>query len=534
MTRLTREEWAQFNDHGYLIVRALLRGEELRVLQDEIDNIMLGTADVQYADLMMELDVHGERMPEYSRGFKGATLDYKRIQHLELAPVVLRYLQKPVFRDACERIYGSKAVSLFRAVLVNKLPGRGARIGWHQDCWNYLDANPVLTVWTALDPATAESGCLRVLSGSHKHGHLSKEDRSGFLTKAMVSEHCRNREVVFLDMNPGDVVFLHNYILHASDINGSERRRRALSVCYMDASTKNLREPVAYPVVFGTDAACAMTGDMLLRGFACDEASFGETVERVSGGLFAYLFRSTPRSTVKGLVYSSTEYPQDQHIPLHNEMSYAIEWPRRLWMLCTRPATTGGATTVADSVVVRSKIPTHIRERFERLGVQYRRRYGPHLDLSWQEGFQTDDRAEVDAECRRQGLRHEWLNDDELVTSVVRPASITHPRSGDVTWFNQAHLFHPSALAPEVRQAMHSALGEHRLPRAAYFGDGSPIPDEDVAAIHGAYAEAAIEVEWKASDLLVVDNEWLAHGRRPFTGPRRVVVAMSQPTTGAR
>ncbi len=280
------------------------------------------------------------------------------------------------------------------------------------------------------------------------------------------------------------------------------------------------------------EAALDRNGGLLLRGFECAEDSLGTMVERVSGDLFAYSFRSTPRSSVKGLVYTSTEYPQDQQIPLHNEMSYAIEWPRRLWLLCTRPATTGGATTVADSVVVRSNIPRQIRERFERLGVEYHRRYGPHLDLPWQEGFQTDDRAEVEAECHRQGVRHQWLNDDCLATRVVRPASLRHPRSGDLVWFNQAHLFHPSALAPEVRAAMLRTIGEDAMPRAAYFGDGSPIHDEDVAAINHAYAEATIDVEWKSGDLLVVDNERLAHGRRPFSGPRRVVVDMSQPTTG--
>lgn len=255
MTRLTREQWSHFRDHGYVIVRSLLSGRELGVLRGEIDNIMLGGAGAQYANLMMELDAPAEGKPAFSTGFKGATLDYKRIQGLELVPVFRRYIQQPMFRDGCKRVYGSKAaVSVFRAMLVNKPPHRGARIGWHQDCWNYLDSNPVLTVWTALDPATAESGCLQIVPGSHKCGHISPEDTSGFLTDAMISEHCRDRDVVFLNMAAGDVAFLHNQLLHASDVNRSERHRRALSVCYMDASTQNLHTRVTYPVVFGAGA----------------------------------------------------------------------------------------------------------------------------------------------------------------------------------------------------------------------------------------------------------------------------------------
>jgi alpha-ketoglutarate-dependent taurine dioxygenase len=281
------------------------------------------------------------------------------------------------------------------------------------------------------------------------------------------------------------------------------------------------------------DRALEHHGALLLRGFACNEDSLGQTVERASGELFAYSFRSTPRSTVSGLVYTSTEYPPDHSIPLHNEMSYAIQWPRRLWLFCTSPATSGGATPVADSRVVRSSIPRNIRERFERLGVEYRRHYRPHLDLSWREGFQTVDRAMVDAECRRQGLRYEWLDDEHLVTSAVRPASLVHQPSGAWVWFNQAHLFHPSALAPEVRDALRRTVGEDGMPRSAHYGDGSPIDDDEIAEINAAYAEAAVDVEWRTGDLLVVDNELTAHGRRPFTGTRRVVVAMSQPSDAA-
>jgi hypothetical protein len=83
-------------------------------LQDEIDNIMFGGADAKYANLMMETDAHDEGGPVFSRGFKGATFDYTRIQRLELVPVFRRYIQKPMFRDACSRVYGAKAaISVF-------------------------------------------------------------------------------------------------------------------------------------------------------------------------------------------------------------------------------------------------------------------------------------------------------------------------------------------------------------------------------------------------------------------------------------
>jgi alpha-ketoglutarate-dependent taurine dioxygenase len=273
-------------------------------------------------------------------------------------------------------------------------------------------------------------------------------------------------------------------------------------------------------------------GALLLRGFDCDEPGLERAVGRFSGGLLEYSYRSTPRSTVVGRVYTSTEYPSDQVIPLHNEMSYAARWPGLLWFLCVTPATAGGATPVASSRAVWERIPVALRERFESKGVQYRRVFGPNLDLPWQEAFQATDRAEVNAECRRQGLRYEWLDASRLVTSVVRPASIEHRATGVRVWFNQAHLFHDSTLAAGVRSALLSAVGEEGMPRSARYGDGSPVHDDDIAAIADAYAAVAVDAAWQAGDLLVMDNEAMAHGRRPFSGQRRVVVAMSEQSGG--
>ena len=54
----------------------------------------------------------------------------------------------------------------------------------------------------------------------------------------------------------------------------------------------------------------------------------------------------------------------------------------------------------------------------------------------------------------------------------------------------------------------------------------SPVDERVVADMVDADA-AAVDVDWRAGDLMVIDNMLLAHGRRPFTGPRRVLVAMS-------
>jgi alpha-ketoglutarate-dependent taurine dioxygenase len=42
------------------------------------------------------------------------------------------------------------------------------------------------------------------------------------------------------------------------------------------------------------------------------------------------------------------------------------------------------------------------------------------------------------------------------------------------------------------------------------------------------YREAAVCFAWQKGDLLMVDNMLVAHGRAPFTGPRRILVAMAE------
>lgn len=248
---LTPAQWEHFDACGYVVVRGAVRGPEIEALRREAEAVMLGVADCAYDALRMERDGAETGSGRFSPGFKGPSLDYLRIEGLESVPAFLRYVRGRYAREACRRIYGATTdISAFRVMLVNKPPGRGARIGWHQDRWNYLDGEPILTIWTALDAASAQNGALRIVPGSHRRGLLCPEDRSGFLSAAMVREHCRDDEVVVLDMDVGDVAYLHNLLLHRSEPNRTSVPRRALSVCYTDASTRNVDTGVGFPVVF--------------------------------------------------------------------------------------------------------------------------------------------------------------------------------------------------------------------------------------------------------------------------------------------
>lgn len=274
--------------------------------------------------------------------------------------------------------------------------------------------------------------------------------------------------------------------------------------------------------------ALLTNGGVLFRNFSVPTpldfkrfaASFGKP-------LGTYEFGSTPRSKVFPGVYSSTEYPPHQSIPLHNEQSYTRQWPEWIWFHCMTPSATGGETPICDSRLVYQRIDPAIREEFIAKGLMYVRNYSSALDVPWEQVFNTTDKNQVEAYCRSQGIEWQWNTDGELTTRQRCQSVLQHPYTQEWVWFNQAHLFHISAVEKDVRATLIEAVGEDKLPRNVYFGDGSPIPDATLDAVRAVYAKTAVSFPWQAGDVLMLDNILASHGRNPFTGDRKVIVAMA-------
>lgn len=274
--------------------------------------------------------------------------------------------------------------------------------------------------------------------------------------------------------------------------------------------------------------ALVRAGGVLFRGFSvASPLDFKRFAASFGAPLASYEFGSTPRSKVFAGVYSSTEYPAHQSIPLHNEQSYTRCWPSRIWFHCMRPALSGGETPIADSRLVFQRIERSIRETFMTRELLYVRNYSSALDVPWQQVFNTEDRNRVEQYCVSQGIEWEWKADGELQTRQRCQAAVQHPLTGEWVWFNQAHLFHLSAVEPALRRTLVDSVGEANVPRNVYFGDGSPIPDAALAHIRDAYAQSAIAFPWQTGDVVMLDNLLVAHGRTPFSGDRKVIVAMA-------
>ncbi|MDK2594353.1 MULTISPECIES: TauD/TfdA family dioxygenase [Pseudoalteromonas] len=279
------------------------------------------------------------------------------------------------------------------------------------------------------------------------------------------------------------------------------------------------------------ESLVATNGAVLIKGLkVVSTGQFSKLLQTIfQGPLLEYQYRSTPRTGLKGNIYTATEYHASETILQHNENAYSNEWPLRLGFLCMQPSPVGGETPIADSCKLYELIPQEIRDKFESKQLKYVRNYSD-VDLPWQEVFQTSDKGEVEAFCRQKNINFEWLPGDRLRTWQINPASIVHPVSGKKVWFNQAHLFHVSSLGKDMKESLINSLGKEFLPRNVYFGDGSEIDESELQLIRDLNQDLRIKFKWEKHNLMLIDNTRFSHGREPYEGNRKILVGMSAPS----
>lgn len=268
-------------------------------------------------------------------------------------------------------------------------------------------------------------------------------------------------------------------------------------------------------------------GALLFRGFNAGTASVFERFARIVCKDLIAENGEHPRTSVSGKIYTPVFYPADKKVLWHNENSFNQTWPLHILFCCNQPALDGGETPVVDSRQVFDLIDPEVKREFIQKQVMYVRNYSDVLGLSWETVFQTNSRSAVEDYCRRNGFEFEWKPGDRLRTSCVRPAILAHPKTGAVSWFNQAQHWHMSCLDATLRESLLAAFATDDLPRNCCYGDGSTIPDAVMDHILEVYRKLEVTFRWQRQDVLLLDNVLTAHARNPFVGPRKLFVALA-------
>lgn len=232
---------AEYRAQGFARLGPVLDEPTLSALRARADAIMLG--EVVIPGLFFQHDAASGRYEdlELGRGFIGPSLDYRKIEKLELDPLFRAWIGDPVC-EAIARAWIGADVSIYRACLFAKAAGGGTHLPWHQDggwFWG-IDREPTLQLWTALDDVPPESGCVEVFPGSHRGGLVRPS--GGNVPRDVVDAAGAEARAIQLPARAGDGYLIHNHVWHRSGVNTTGQPRRALTVCYMDAATRCLRK----------------------------------------------------------------------------------------------------------------------------------------------------------------------------------------------------------------------------------------------------------------------------------------------------
>ncbi|MEU1311710.1 TauD/TfdA family dioxygenase [Streptomyces cinnamoneus] len=279
-------------------------------------------------------------------------------------------------------------------------------------------------------------------------------------------------------------------------------------------------------------AAVAEHGALLVRGLGLsDAAAVGAVSRELLDEVLTEREGFAARQVLADGVYSSSEWPADQPMCMHHELSYAREVPGTLLFGCLTAPASGGVTGLADAHEVLEALDLALVARFEREGWLLDRNYTDTVGVGLGDAFGSAGRADVEAYCAARGIEAVWQGNGDLRTRQHAEAVLTHPVTGRRGWFNQIVFLNEWTLDPVIREYLKFEFGDDGLPFNSRYGNGDPLDEQTVLDVNAVYERHTLREPWRAGDLLIVDNLRMAHSREPYEGDREIAVVLGDPVT---
>jgi len=258
--------------------------------------------------------------------------------------------------------------------------------------------------------------------------------------------------------------------------------------------------------------------------------------------LLDYIAGITPREKIDKKIYTSTSAPAFVKILLHPEMCYVKDFPSKVGFYCEHASEQGGETPLVDSRQILKEIPDDIIKIFEDKGIIYHRKmlylsslrnfFGKGLSSinasTWNYAFETDNKYDVEAACKKLGLTYTWNSDRSLTTEARVSAIQKHPKTAEKIWFNTIHFFihekymFGNYLGPIIR-FFRKLTGEKF---EVFFGDGKIISPSMKKQVLDIIDKNTWTFQWQKGDVLIIDNYLCMHGRNPFVGHRKIYAGL--------
>ena len=218
---ITSSDQEHFRDNGWLVPKWRLSNDRLTELRSLVEAALETQADKR------------NYLPDLQRYAPG-------VLSLASAADVLDMVQ----------IFTGPDIAVWGTGVFGKPAHDGVATPWHQD-GQYWPMQPLATTsaWLALDDATLDNGCMRVISGSHRQQKLF-DHRTVDATRLTLNQELDWRALGFdqeqaIEIEAGQMIIFDLYLIHGSHSNDTPRQRRAITVRYMPTTSHFNRELAA-------------------------------------------------------------------------------------------------------------------------------------------------------------------------------------------------------------------------------------------------------------------------------------------------
>jgi ectoine hydroxylase-related dioxygenase (phytanoyl-CoA dioxygenase family) len=251
---LMPQQIEQYHRDGFLVFEELFGPDEVAVLLSRLEDRVLERVP-GHPGIRMQVE------PAVQRGEASAASPMERLRKVEglveHEEAFARLAADARILDVVQDLIGPD-IKLFRDALMMKPPRHGSAKPYHQDSayWQ-IDPPDLVSVWMALDEATLENGCMRVIPGSHTGGVLEHKHLQDYQVD---EDELDTSHEVAVPLKAGGCLFFHSLLLHATAPNHSPYPRRSMIISAMSARSRYTgRDPKpSFPLLRGREYAGAV------------------------------------------------------------------------------------------------------------------------------------------------------------------------------------------------------------------------------------------------------------------------------------